>query len=82
MITHFHKIGLTIRKRFVCACGRRLTRLKRFYQTQNPWNTDAGGKPKSQVQIFNEVRLEAATWQLEADPCTHLVRILRPKKKD
>lgn len=74
MITRFHEIGLTGRKKFTCACGRKLTRQRRFYQTLNPYNRDSAGNVKSQRQIIVEVRTEVEAWMEKQDPCTHVPR--------
>lgn len=70
MMTTFHEIGLTARKRFTCACGRQLTRQKRFYQTLNPFNLK-DGRPKNQGEILVECRAEAGAWTKTTEPCWH-----------
>ena len=74
MITRFSEIGLTGRKRFACACGRKLTRQKRFYQTFNPYNRDANGDIKDQVTILRECRIELDRWASRPDQCTHTAK--------
>lgn len=71
MITRFNEVGMTGRKRFLCACGRRLTRQKRFYQTLNPYNKNAQGLAKTQGEILTEVSKELKAWQSTPDRCTH-----------
>lgn len=65
---------MTVRKRFRCACGRRLTRQKYFYQTLSPFNRKPSGFIKDQGEILLEVRAEAAAWTHKVDPCTHVIR--------
>ena len=72
MITRFGEIGLTGRKAFKCACGRRVRRSRRFYQTLNPWNKNAAGAPKSQAEILAECREQFVAWFRTNDPCNHL----------
>ncbi len=71
MITRFNAIGLTGRKRFVCACGRKLQRQKRFYQTLNPYNRNAEGLPKTQGEILMECHSELDAWTEAVEPCVH-----------
>ncbi|MBS3927764.1 MAG: hypothetical protein KGZ65_04150 [Sphingomonadales bacterium] len=71
MKTRFPEIGMTVRKHYKCACGRWVTRSKRFYQTINPYNVTASGFMKDQYQILAECRQEAAAWTRKKDPCTH-----------
>ena len=78
----FNEIGLTFTKRFRCACGRRLTKRKRFYQTMNPYNTGADGRPKLGGDIIREVRQEGRKWQLTIDQCTHKPAPVQEKAKD
>jgi len=70
--TTFREVSTTGRKRFVCACGRKLTRNKKFYQTLNPFNkVKATGEIKTGEQIMVEIMAERKAWESVADRCTH-----------
>ena len=66
----FDKISSHAKKTFICACGRRVTRSKTFYQTLNPFNT-IDGRPKTAIEIQREVSAQAIEWQTRVDKCTH-----------
>jgi hypothetical protein len=66
MRTIFQRVGFKRSKKFVCSCGRKLTRIKTFYQTINPWNQ------KTPEQILNEEAISAHEWKAIPDPCDHL----------
>lgn len=76
--TTFAEVRLYAKKSFVCACGRKLRRQKKFFQTFNPWNKDVNGRIKTTDQIYAEVRAEAAAWKIKIDPCTHPVPLREP----
>lgn len=66
----FDKITAQGRASFKCAkCGKKRTRTKSFWMTQNPFNKDANGIPKSREQVFADVRAEAAKWSKETNVC-------------
>lgn len=71
MRTTFREVSLPGVKRFLCACGRRLTRHKRFFQTVNPFNKTADGRIKDGNDIMAELRAEYSAWLLKTEPCTH-----------
>lgn len=71
MLTRFAEIGLTGRKTFKCACGRRLKRQRRFWRTLNPYNKDAAGNVKDQAMILSECLAQLDEWAGKPDPCTH-----------
>lgn len=53
-----------------CAkCGGKAERMRRFWQTVNPWNLGPDGKPKTREQIELDLREERIEW--ERTPLLH-----------
>ncbi len=71
MITVFQEVSLPGVKWYKCACGRRVTRKKKFYQTINPYNKNAQGEIKSRQEILLELSAESTAWHAKTDPCAH-----------
>ena len=71
IIEEFEVISIRGGKRFKCACGRRVKRVKKFFQTINPWNKKANGDLKSYDDIMPEIRAELKKWAVEVNPCYH-----------
>ena len=67
----FEQVQVRARKSFRCACGKRLIRSKRFWQTVNPWNLGASGEPKTCREILDQLHEERNEWMRTIDPCTH-----------
>lgn len=62
--THFEEVGFSSTKTGTCpACGKPARRTQRFYQTLNPWNTNAAGQPKTRQEIIDALRVEAEKWK-------------------
>lgn len=72
MITRFQEVGLGGKKRFKCACGKRVVRSRRFYQTLNPYNKNKDGSVKTQGQIMSECSAQFVAWQKVSEPCQHI----------
>ena len=63
MRTDFQEIETRRTKTGPCPnCGKRRTRTKRFWQTENPWNRNADGSVKSRAEIWESVNAEADEW--------------------
>lgn len=43
-------------------CGKRVTRSTTFEQTENPFNRNADGEPKSRSEIWDDLKQEARDW--------------------
>lgn len=72
MITTFRKVSIRGEKNWRCPCGRRVRRVKEFYQTQNPWNRTKDGIVKGRDQIYSEIVAERRAWlDAEPGPCAH-----------
>lgn len=50
-------------------CGKKLRRQRTFGQTINPFNKNADGLPKTELEIVRELNDQAKAW--EAEPETH-----------
>jgi hypothetical protein len=71
MITVFPEVWLGAVKRYVCACGRRCVRKKKFFQTINPYNKNAQGNMKSREEIMVQLRHDRDGWEVAPEKCTH-----------
>jgi len=59
----FPDVGLIHRATGVCpVCGKTVRRQRRFWQTLNPFNRNADGTVKTERDIQEELRAEAAAW--------------------
>lgn len=66
----FREIKHQASKNLPCpACGKKLRRQRTFMQTLNPFNKNADGQPKTELEILRELNDQAKTW--EAQPETH-----------
>lgn len=50
-------------------CKKRLKRRKRFYQTLNPMNKNSKGFLKTREEIYAELNVEVAKWQVQKEIC-------------
>jgi hypothetical protein len=67
----FDEVSTRREKSVKClGCGKRLRRAKRFYQTINPFNTNADGAIKSRAEIMSELQAEAAAWMNKPEKCS------------
>lgn len=66
----FRKVTHQVSKNLPCpACDKKLRRQKTFMQTLNPFNKNADGQVKTELEILRELSAKAAVWQ--AKPETH-----------
>jgi hypothetical protein len=66
----FREIKHQASKNLPCpACGKKLRRQRTFSQTLNPFNKNAAGQPKSELEIVRELHTTATKW--ETEPETH-----------
>ena len=49
-------------------CGKKLRRRRTFEQTINPFNKNANGTVKTELDIVQELEAQAAAWETEAEP--------------
>lgn len=72
----YDKITYRAQKVVTCAegCDRQLKRAKTFWATQNPFNKNAAGLPKSQEEITAGLRAQAEAWRQEPETCSHCHR--------
>jgi len=72
MIHTFGKISLSAEKSGVCKkCGKRAKRSISFWQTQNPYNKNKEGHPKSEKEINTELTAMVEKWKTEPVFCKH-----------
>jgi len=60
-VYNFQKVSIRRSKSDKCACGKRRTRSKEFWQTINPFNLK-NGRQKTYDEIKEELKEEAAAW--------------------
>ena len=66
----FREIKHQASKNLPCpGCGKKLRRQRTFMQTLNPFNKNADGQVKTELEIVRELNATAAEW--EAKPETH-----------
>lgn len=71
MSISFREYVLTGVKNGICpVCGRKSRRVKKFCQTQNPFNKNKDGVMKSMTEIIAECEIERELWM--SDPCFHV----------
>lgn len=67
---HFSEVTLRGEKRGKCvSCGKRRKRVKRVFQTINPFNKGPDGLPKTRERILHELREELVRWQRKPIDC-------------
>lgn len=70
MRVSFQEIKIYASKSVKCpACGKRLQRSRKFYQTMNPFNKLPDGTVKSADDIYKELRAQAKEWEKTAERC-------------
>jgi hypothetical protein len=62
LTVRFDEIKCSSTRNGKCACGKRVTRSKTFYQTVNPYNRNKDGSPKTRNEVWDSVREEARNW--------------------
>ncbi len=67
--TTFQAVKLHAKKSGKCACGKAVKRNKTFEQTQNPFNKNRQGEPKTVVEIHADLQREAAEWTKQPLTC-------------
>lgn len=69
MRTHRHtfdEVKLTVKATAPCGkCGNQCTRTKKFWQTLNPFNTNADGSVKTRDDIMSELGQQAAQYRTQ-----------------
>ena len=65
----FERVGFKREKIGKCQCGKRRVRRKEFWNTLNPFNKNAEGKPKTREEILVKLREEAEIWMKEPIYC-------------
>ncbi|MFE0353647.1 hypothetical protein ACFW2I_09145 [Streptomyces nigra] len=64
----FHEVRHQASKNLPClACGNKLRRQRTFSQTLNPFNKNADGQVKTELEIVRELVVEAADWEKEPE---------------
>lgn len=67
----FREIKHQASKNLPCpVCGKKLRRQRTFGQTLNPFNKNADGQVKTELEIVRELNATASDW--EREPETHL----------
>lgn len=66
----FRPVTHQVTKSVPCTvCGKKVRRQRTFSQTLNPFNKNAAGLPKTEVEIARELVAKAEAWQ--GEPETH-----------
>ena len=66
MKVNFKEYGVTGKKTGICPkCGKKASRSKKFWQTQNQFNTNDQGEMKSIKEIQAENSQELKSWKKE-----------------
>ena len=58
----FEEVSVKATKRWKDSNGKQRQETRKFFQTVNPFNKDAGGLPKTREQILREVMQERDEW--------------------
>jgi hypothetical protein len=67
----FEKVDHQVTKRLPCPdCGKKVRRQTTLWQTISPFNRNAEGQPKTELEIVAELRERAQEWQQQAERCT------------
>lgn len=62
----FDEVKLTVKATAPCGkCGKKCSRSKKFWQTLNPFNTNADGSVKTRDQIMVELQAQAAKYRTQ-----------------
>ncbi|MGW2740552.1 hypothetical protein ACWC4D_40965 [Streptomyces sp. NPDC001288] len=67
----FQEVPLHGTKTVQCSggCGKKLRRQRKFFQTLNPFNKAADGRPKTVQQIYAELTEQAEQWKAAPETC-------------
>lgn len=77
--TTFDEVSLRVRRAGRCArCGKRTRRVRKLWQTKNPFNVNDRGAPKSRAEIAAELRERARMVEGSALLCVGCEGILPP----
>lgn len=63
----FQEVALKAVFRWTDADGKKRQETRKFFQTINPFNTNAKGQPKSQAEILAELKFERDLWLLKRE---------------
>jgi len=64
----FREIKHQASKNLPCpGCGKKLRRQRTFSQTLNPFNKNADGQVKTELEIVRELNTTAAEWETELE---------------
>jgi hypothetical protein len=64
----FREIKHQASKNLPCpGCGKKLRRQRTFMQTLNPFNKNADGQVKTELEIVRELNATAAKWETEPE---------------
>ena len=66
----FEEVAFHASKSGKCGCGKHCKRQRKFWATLNPFNRNAVGAPKTRVEIYDDLRTQAAVWKTEPIVCT------------
>ncbi|MFF9118349.1 hypothetical protein ACF09Y_22565 [Streptomyces massasporeus] len=65
----FREIKHQASKNLPCpVCGKKLRRQRTFGQTLNPFNKNADGQVKTELEIVRELNATAAEWEQQPEP--------------
>ena len=63
---NFQEYGINGKKTGTCPrCKKKVVRSIKFYQTQNPFNINKDGQPKSVKEILDECKEKLSAWKKE-----------------
>lgn len=61
----FSKVERKVTKRWTDSSGKKRQQTMSFWQTENPFNKNADGTPKTRAQLYAEVCEQARAWLAE-----------------
>lgn len=68
--TNFEEVSIRAEKSGKCIiCGKRRKRVRKFWQTLNPFNKNPDGTVKQPFEIRKEIAAQAAVWTKEPINC-------------
>lgn len=70
-IIKFEEIKLKAKKKYVCDCGKRLSKQTTIICTVNPFNKKADGVARNRTEVYEQAILQRDEWINRTETCTH-----------
>lgn len=71
----YDELKVSAKKTGKCQCGKRLSRSTTFSETENPFNKNEQGQPKSRDEIYASLKVKRDIWLSEPIVCTGCIEI-------